>query len=52
MAKYGHGGIPGTPFMTIFGIYVSIPIPNIEKFEVNGSLWTPQILATALSLGP
>ena len=21
------------PFITIFGIYVSIPIPNIEKFQ-------------------
>ena len=23
-----------TPFMTIFGIYVSIPIPNIEKIQL------------------
>ena len=24
MPKYGHGGTPGTPFITIFGIYVCI----------------------------
>ena len=23
-----------TPFMTIFGFYVSPPIPNIEKFQL------------------
>ena len=33
MPKYGHGGPHGTPFMTIFGIYVSIHIPNIEKIK-------------------
>ena len=27
--------------MTIFRFYVSPPIPNIEKFEVYGGLWTP-----------
>ena len=41
MPKYGHGGTPGTPFMTIFGIYVSPQIPSIEKFQVYGGLWTP-----------
>ena len=30
----GHGGPPGTPFMTIFVFYVSIPIPNIQQVEV------------------
>ena len=34
MPKYGHGGTPGTPFMIIFGIYVSTPIPNIETFQI------------------
>ena len=41
MPKYGHEGPPGTWFMTIFGIYVSPQIPNIEKFQVYGGLWTP-----------
>jgi len=27
--------------MTIFGIYVSTQIPNIEKTEAYGGLWTP-----------
>ena len=36
MPKYGHGGTPGTPFMTIFGIYVSTHIPNIENFRYMG----------------
>ena len=34
MPKYNPGGPPGAQFMTVFGIYVSTPIPNIEKFEV------------------
>ena len=34
MPKYSLGGPHGTPFMTILGIYVSPPIPNIEKFDV------------------
>ena len=34
MPNYGHGGPHGTPFITIFGIYVSTQIPNIEYFEL------------------
>ena len=41
MPNSGHGGPPGTRVMTIFGIYVSNKIPNIEKNQVYGSLWTP-----------
>ena len=33
MPKYSLGGPHWIPFMTIFGIYVSIKVPNIEKFE-------------------
>ena len=35
------GGPPGTRVMTIFGFYVNPQIPNIEKFESYGGLWTP-----------
>ena len=31
MQNSSHGGPHMTPFMTIFGIYVSAHIPNIEK---------------------
>ena len=34
-------GPPGTRVMTILGIYVSAKIPDIEKFQVYGGLWTP-----------
>ena len=34
MPHSGHGGHPGIPFMTICEIYVSPPIPNIEKNQV------------------
>ena len=40
MPKYGHGGTPGNPFMTIFGVYFSTPIPNIEKFQIYAGLYT------------
>ena len=33
-ANSGHGPLSGTIVMTIFGLYVSIPIPNIEKFRI------------------
>ena len=33
MPNSGHGGPPGTPFMTIFAFYVSPQIPNIEYFD-------------------
>ena len=33
MPNSGHGGPPGSPFMTIFVFYVSAQIPNIEYFE-------------------
>ena len=41
MPNSGHGGPHTTPVMTIFGIYVSIQIPNIEKFQVYGGLQIP-----------
>ena len=41
MPNSGHGGPPGIRVMTIFVFYVSPQIPNIEKFEVYGGLWTP-----------
>ena len=33
MPTYDHGGTPGTPFMTSFGVYVSPQICNIDKFQ-------------------
>ena len=40
MPNSGHGGTTGTRVMTIFGIYVSPQIPNIEKIGAYGGLWT------------
>ena len=34
MQNSGHGGPHTTPFMTIFGIFVNPPSPNIEKFQL------------------
>ena len=34
MQNSGPGGPHGTPFVTIFGIYVNAQIPNIEKFQI------------------
>ena len=34
-------GPPGTAFMTIFVFYVNPQIPNIENFDVYGSLQIP-----------
>ena len=35
MQNSGHGGPHMTPFMTIFGIFVNPPIPNIEKIQAH-----------------
>ena len=35
MPNSGHGGPPGTPFMTIVVFYVNPQIPNIEYCEAN-----------------
>ena len=50
MPNSGHGGPPGTRVMTIFGIYVSTKIPDIEKFQVYGGLWTPGGISYFFSL--
>ena len=34
MQNSGHGGPHMTRVMTIFGIFVNPPIPNIEKFQL------------------
>ena len=34
MPNSGHGGPHWIPFMTLFGFYVSPPIPNIDYFEL------------------
>ena len=34
MQNSGHRGPHMTPFMTIFGIFVNSPIPNIEKIQL------------------
>ena len=35
MPNSGHGGPPGTPFITIFVFHVNPQIPNTEYFEAN-----------------
>ena len=39
MPNSGHGGCPGTRFMTIFGSYVESDFPNIGYFDVYGSIY-------------
>ena len=39
MPNSGHGGLPGTPFKTIFGSYVGRHFPNIQYFDVCGGIW-------------
>ena len=38
MPNSGHGGPPGTPFMTIVGSYVGSHFPNIQYFNVYGGI--------------
>ena len=40
MPKYGHGGPPGTRFMTIFGSYAGSQFPDIGHFDVYGGIET------------
>ena len=51
MPKYGHGGTPGTPFMTIFGFYVSPQLPSIEKFQVYGVYGPQEVSHLSTGLG-
>ena len=52
MQNSGHGGPHKIPFMTIFGIYVNPPIPNIEKnqaYEAYKSREVSHLLAHQIS---
>ena len=52
MQNSGHGEPHMTPFMTIFGIFVNSPIPNIEKklYEVYKSRGVSHLFCHQISL--
>ena len=52
MQNSGHGGPHMTPCMTIFGIFINPPIPNIEKnqaYEAYKSWEVSHLLAHQIS---